>query len=566
MSSTIEKQLQDVKQLIANGRFQEASKLIKAGLKKKNIKKIEELNFFVLKSEILNDLGKHEDALKLSDIVLNESEKINDNLLKAGALAEKAIALFLSDGRQYSEALSTSDQGLELLKTLPPDVPSKVIADRKVSLLAWKGFNVQLYLGDFKTSIELYQEGLSIAEENGNKHYMIRILLLLHSAYLRINKTKKAEEYIIKAKKVLEEHDNKLDWVIYYFSYADYLAFIKMEYDHAIRFKRKALDLLKEIDSTLMIAGIYHQLGIIYQYMFQLDNALESYKEAMKSGDWVSHYNLSYIAYIYYLKYDLKKAQKYYLKNLEICEEIGEKYILSRNLYNLIIISIELNDFNQAKKYLEQLKQISKEIPIDRINRMYQFALISILKETGDIKNLVKSIELLNSFLARDDLPSLWRLRALYSLVEIRIKELQISPEKETLDKVKKQVIGLVEEALEKQYFQLLINAYRLESQLDLVELDVKKAIETLDKAQMIADNIDIELLHNALREDREKIEQKLFMWTELQESKAPISETVKFVSLESTAKHIKKETVIEEKDKKTGKIIEYRKLFALKI
>ena len=92
MSSTIEKQLQEIKQLIANGQFQEASKLIEVGLKKKNIRKIEELNFLVLKSELLNDLGKHKEALNLSDIVLTENEKINDTLLKVSALAEKAMS------------------------------------------------------------------------------------------------------------------------------------------------------------------------------------------------------------------------------------------------------------------------------------------------------------------------------------------------------------------------------------------------------------------------------------------------------------------------------------------
>ena len=55
-------------------------------------------------------------------------------------------------------------------------------------------------------------------------------------------------------------------------------------------------------------------------------------------------------------------------------------------------------------------------------------------------------------------------------------------------------------------------------------------------------------------------------MWKNLQEKNAPISETFKLVSLESIVKNFKEETVIEEKDKETGEIIEYRKLFALKI
>ena len=64
----------------------------------------------------------------------------------------------------------------------------------------------------------------------------------------------------------------------------------------------------------------------------------------------------------------------------------------------------------------------------------------------------------------------------------------------------------------------------------------------------------------------REKINQQLSMLQEFQKQNAPISETVKLVSLENTAQSIKHETVLEERDQETGEIIEYRKLFSLKI
>ena len=98
------------------------------------------------------------------------------------------------------------------------------------------------------------------------------------------------------------------------------------------------------------------------------------------------------------------------------------------------------------------------------------------------------------------------------------------------------------------------------------MELDAQKAIELLDKAQTIAKEIDVELLKVKLKEDRVKIEQQLDMLRELQEKQAPLSEKMKLVSLKNTIKDIAKETVIEERDEETGKIIEYRKLFVLKI
>ena len=189
-----------------------------------------------------------------------------------------------------------------------------------------------------------------------------------------------------------------------------------------------------------------------------------------------------------------------------------------------------------------------------------------VLKASGNISDLVEATKLLSSFLAEEDLPSDWRLDALYSLLEIRIKELQLSTTDATLAEVKKQAIRLEVEAEEQQLRWLLGNVYRLQSQLALVELDAKKAIELLQKAQVIAEEINVELLKKEIKEDQEKIEQQLSMWNKLQEQKAPLSETMKLVSLENSLKSIKQETVLEERDKETGEIIEYRKLFALKI
>ena len=55
-------------------------------------------------------------------------------------------------------------------------------------------------------------------------------------------------------------------------------------------------------------------------------------------------------------------------------------------------------------------------------------------------------------------------------------------------------------------------------------------------------------------------------MWNGFQKNNAPLAETIKQVPLEKTAKEITRDTLIEVRDEESGKIIEYRKLFSLKI
>jgi hypothetical protein len=215
---------------------------------------------------------------------------------------------------------------------------------------------------------------------------------------------------------------------------------------------------------------------------------------------------------------------------------------------------------------MKRLEELSEESENKDIKRMHHFATIALLKASGDIGDLGKAVELLNTILKEHDLPSKWRLEALYSLMEIRLKELQLSPNDETLKEVQKRLHHLeIETEDQKQHF-LLANVFRLQSQLALVELNAKKAIGLLDKAQTIADEFDLELLRKRIKEDRDRIEDQLGMLNQLQEQKAPINESIKIVSLDSTLKSIKKDTILEERDKETGNIIEYRKLFALKI
>jgi hypothetical protein len=133
------------------------------------------------------------------------------------------------------------------------------------------------------------------------------------------------------------------------------------------------------------------------------------------------------------------------------------------------------------------------------------------------------------------------------------------------LEEVKKQAFRLEVEAEEQHYHWLLANVYRLQSQLALVELNAQSAIKLLEKTQKIADEINNEILKKTIKEDQEKLDKQLGMLNDLQKQKAPINETIKLVSLESTVKNIKQETVLEDRDE-SGQIIEYRKLFTLKI
>lgn len=559
MSFNVKKQLEKVEHLLIHGSFQEALKIIEKSLKKKDINKDEELRFLVLKSEAEFYLGNLIESIQLGEMVLKESERLDNIILQIEALTWLGVSYLWSS--RVKESILLFDKGLKLISTVT-NIPRKLFTKLKAFLLVWKGALLN-QIGDIEKSLELTKEAIPLAEESGYMN-LISISYLFFGQYsLKNNDVKNGREFIEKGFELANELGNKI-LIAYSNTMLAYVKSSKNEFEESIDLLNEAFSLSEEIGSTLLLA-YKNDLGIMYRNLFQLDKALECYQECLK------YMELKYIPYmnigeIFLLRYDLKQSQKFYLKSMELSKKMGDKRVLPSILYDLIRISIELKDISKAQEYLTQLEQLDKETGFKHINRFYSLASILILKASGEINDLAEATKQLKSFLAEDDLPPGWRLDLLYALLEIRIKELQLSTNEETLTEVKKQIIRLEVEAEEQQLKWLLADVYRLHSQYALIELNAKKALEFLEKAQTIADEIDVELLKKKIMVDREKIEKQLSMLRLLEEQKAPLSETVKLASLESTVKYIKQETVLEERDKETGKIIEYRRLFGMKI
>jgi tetratricopeptide (TPR) repeat protein len=564
LPSTDEKQLQTIKQHIIHGDFQDSLNIIEKGLKK-DTKKEDELNFLILKSEILIDLGKYKDALIIADDVLKENVELSNQLIQVDALLQKTSAFWLLTGK-YIEAEKFGEESLKILEDIPKSkISSTEFSERKANLM----YYLTLFIaerGEFEKALDFAKKTLASAEQSGNKRLIARGYFVIARVNMRYDHFIKAEKWLLKAIEIAEEIGNKRELFDYYTGLGYISGRGKRDFNQAIDFIEKGISFGADIGITNLIRTHHNLKGLIYRSTFQLDKALECFNEALKIKAWDDHVIQGNIGYTYYLKNDYEKAYEYFLKDLVGAEVIKNRIILARLLVGMIIMSIEFQKLDQAQHYLDRLDQISNEKGFEQIRLRYQFAKILVLKASGDISDLGKAADLLNNFLKEEDIPSEIRLDALYVLLEIRVKELQLTTNKESLDKLKKQLIHLEVETEKHQYNWLLANIYRLQSQLALIELNAKEAIVFLEKAQIIAEKFDIKLLKKEIREDREKINQQKEMLQQLQDQKAPISESVKLVSLEKTVKNIKQETILEERDKETGKIIEYRKLFTLKI
>ncbi len=560
MSSSFEKQLKKVDQLIVHGKFKEADEIIEEAIKKQNISKEEKLRFLAFKSELELYFGNFNDSIKFAEMILKENKGDDNLLIEVDALTWKAVSSFFN-GRT-NDCLEAFEKGLTTINSVK-NLPAKAVAKRKARLLVWQSFAI-LLLGDFNRALEIVLEAFPISEKSGYKNIVCQNLITIGECYYKLGNLDRQTEYFEKAFAIATALENKFLIAFSTFYLTRTHNWIR-EFEVVEELFKKALSLAEEIGAK-MLYGMKNDFGMFYHMSFQFDKALKYLHEAIEAAPLFEYMTTAIIGNTYYMKYDFKKAKEYYLKSMIYCEKINDRFILPVTLYNLIHINLELNNFSRAKQYLNRLKELNEETGFERINHIYRFSTISVLKASGNINDLVKAAELLNEFLAEERFSTFNKLSVLYSLLEIRLKELQLSPNADNLKEVQKRLFHLEVEAEDRQLRRFLADVYRLQSQLALVELEMNKAIELLEKAQSIAKEIDVELLKIEIKRDREKIDQQLKMVQKYQEQKAPISETIKLVSLENTAKSIKQETVLEERDEETGEIIEYRKLFALKI
>lgn len=561
MSSELEKEIEEVKSLIFEGKLKEAHKKTKDLLKKDNLTKEAELQIVVLQSEILYYYGKLTDSLKLSEKVLKESEALDNNLLKADAYRNQAIALYNSN--RFKESLDASIKGLELIKD-NEKYELKQVAITKVFLLLNQG-TLTMEFGDFQKGFELFEAVHEYALKT-KLDYLIGLAKgVLGQGTIFIGDIMKGEGYVDEAMEILQSVGKHLFLIYTYFTYATVKQLVR-KYDVALEYHQKGIDLSLETGAKVLLYIFYMHSGLIYASRYNLDKALEYNElalEVTQTGKTVLFINMGST---YLMKNEIEKAYECFLNGLTDSKEAGEIRVRPGLLYHLVLSSLLLKELKQAEKYLQELEKLSLESGQDRISQRYLLAKVLVLKESTQMKDWFKAIEILEKLLTEEKLPEDSQFDVIFHLVEIRLKELQVTADQEVLAEVKKQIEKIQSYAEDRKQFNLLANIYRLKSQLALVELNAEKAIELLIIAKTLAEEKNLQLIVNNVQEEQAKLEQQQNMWNRLKEQKAPLKETLKEVHLDSSAKQLADETILEVRDERSGDVIEYRKLFALKI
>ena len=268
MSSSFEKQLKKVDQLIVHGKFEESYEVIEEAIKKKDISKEEELRFLAYKSELELLFGNFNESIKLAEMILKENKGDDNLLIEVDALTWKAVSSFFN-GRT-NDCLEAFEKGLTTINSVK-NLPAKAIVKRKARLLVWQSFTI-LLLGDYNRALEIALEAFPISEKSGYKNIVCQNLIIIGECYRWLGNLDRQTEYFEKAFATATALENKFLIAFSTFYLTRKHNWIR-EFEVVEELFKKALSLAEEIGAK-MLYGIKNDFGAFYRINFQFDKAL----------------------------------------------------------------------------------------------------------------------------------------------------------------------------------------------------------------------------------------------------------------------------------------------------
>ena len=154
-------------------------------------------------------------------------------------------------------------------------------------------------------------------------------------------------------------------------------------YQKAITYFHKSLEICNEYKDTLLQASVLRDIGSAFFYLFDLDKSLKYYLKALNIYEQLNNKNgilktLNCIGNTY-SKCNNNKALEYYLKSYKISEQTGNKKGLYSVLNNIGTLYLFESNYEKALEYFQKALLLMKEVndspsmstPIQNIGFVY---------------------------------------------------------------------------------------------------------------------------------------------------------------------------------------------------
>jgi len=344
------KELSHIEQLKNECKFIEALKLINELEDKKELTLQDQFEIHYLKSSLLNEMGRTNEALKYVELAYKESQQLKIDLQIIDVLLSKS-SIFSRTGRN-KEALKNIFKAEQLFQRID-QISSKEFKEKNASLLLRKG-GCYFDIGDLSRALKYVDKASTIAKEIKN------------------------DKLLLRASKLLD--------FIYYF---------KGDFNLAFEYLKTFFAIAKKLNDKQEIIGALNSIGMVFTERGDFNQALDHLKQSLSICEEINSFKtgvvLTSLFDLYLNTNSLEEAQlcldrikkiinQEYNKWLDDCYHVGKALLLKKQHQKV-----------NHLKAIELLKQIVDEE--DTFIETQYVALIHLcdlylteLSETNDIK------------------------------------------------------------------------------------------------------------------------------------------------------------------------------------
>jgi len=483
-------ELKNINKFIQQGKYNKALDLIVLKEKKLDLKldkneKLILIETLILKSRIFEQKGDFQEAVRIANRMLAESEKIKNPFLILKAIVAKAYPVWQLG--ELDAAIAIIHESEPILKNLS-DKDYKVIQEPEGTLLNLKG-NIYWQKGELDTALSYYKKSLIIRKKINNQ-------VLISNSLNNIGNI-----------------------------YAD-----KGDLNQALIYYEESLDFNKQLGNKTSITYTLNNIGSIYSEKGELDLALNYYEDSLKINKEMGNQkdislSLINIGGIYHLKGNSNLAMNFLKESLAISKEIGNILDISNCLFELIHVSVTIPDLILSEDYLAELKQIDQKRNNKVIHLQYRLSQALILKQSTRMINKSKAQIILQELVQEEVIEHATTIIAIQALCELLIFELRSTGDPIVLEEAKALINQLYVIAQNQKSFSLIVNVLLLQANFALLEGNLKLTTQLLSQALITAEEKDLIGHIKKVKTEQSIVKSELDIWIKMIARNAPIYE-----------------------------------------
>lgn len=300
-------------------------------------------------------INKHDSALHF--LRQAEARKISGNESQERKnYTQVALVTSYTEQGKYQIAESLLDR---LLLTVPTSE-----AFSYSELLNQKGY-IRTQVGDFKNSISPFIKSYELKYKMDNIHGAIVCLMNIANSYNEMNEYAQVRNYYLRALKLNNNQDQKLQAAI---MNGLGVAYLKMDnYAKALAYNDSSITRSKSTHSYQTLASNYLNRGELFAYLKEYDIALKCYHQSIqvaKDHNLIQQFAITYnnIGQSYVKKKDFTKAYKYYQLGKNYAQKYQDLKVESMIQSNIAIYYYEQKKKDSAYMTLKQSIPLFQQI------------------------------------------------------------------------------------------------------------------------------------------------------------------------------------------------------------